>query len=47
MHRQILDVFNEYGIQVMTPAYRGDPVEPKIVAKGDWFAAPAKPPIET
>lgn len=29
LHRQILDVFNEYGAQIMTPAYEGDPDEPK------------------
>jgi len=43
MHRNILDVFNEYGIQIMTPAYEGDPPEPKIVAPKDWFTAPASP----
>jgi small-conductance mechanosensitive channel len=43
LHRNILDVFNEYGIQIMTPAYEGDPPEPKIVPKDQWFLAPAKP----
>jgi hypothetical protein len=43
LHRNILDVFNEYGIQIMTPAYEGDPPEPKIVAQKDWYAAPARP----
>ena len=38
---QILDVFNEYGVQIMTPAYEGDPEQPKIVPKEQWFAAPA------
>ena len=42
MHRNILDVFNEYGVQIMVPAYEGDPAEPKIVAKADWYPAPAK-----
>jgi small-conductance mechanosensitive channel len=41
LHRQILDVFNEYGIQIMTPAYEGDPETPKIVRQKDWYAAPA------
>ena len=41
MHRNILDVFNEYGVQIMTPAYEGDPPEPKIVHPKDWHAAPA------
>ncbi len=25
LHRNILDQFNEYGVQIMTPAYEGDP----------------------
>ena len=25
LHRNILDVFNEYKVQIMTPAYEGDP----------------------
>ncbi|MEM5342878.1 hypothetical protein [Paraburkholderia azotifigens] len=29
LHRHIFDVFNEYGVQIMTPAYEGDPDEPK------------------
>ena len=33
LHRNILDVFNEYGVQIMTPAYRADPPEPKLVPK--------------
>jgi hypothetical protein len=24
LHRNVLDVFNEYGVQIMTPAYEGD-----------------------
>jgi len=44
MHRHILDVFNEYGVQIMTPAYEGDPEQPKIVPPTDWFTAPAAPP---
>jgi small-conductance mechanosensitive channel len=41
LHRSILDVFNEYGVQIMTPAYVADPAEPKIVPRKQWFAAPA------
>jgi small-conductance mechanosensitive channel len=44
LHRQILDVFNEFGVQIMTPAYEGDPEQPKIVPKDQWYAAPARPP---
>ena len=41
LHRNILDVFNEYGVQIMTPAYEGDPQEPKVVPREKWFPAPA------
>jgi small-conductance mechanosensitive channel len=42
LHRNILDVFNEYGVQIMTPAYEVDPETPKIVPRDAWFAAPAQ-----
>ena len=45
LHRNILDVFNEYGVQIMTPAYEGDTPEPKVVPKDQWYAAPAQPPV--
>jgi small-conductance mechanosensitive channel len=44
LHKNVLDAFNEYGVQIMTPAYEGDPDQPKVVAKEQWFAQPAKPP---
>jgi hypothetical protein len=44
LHRNILDVFNEHGVQIMTPAYEGDPEQPKLVPKDQWYAAPAKSP---
>jgi small-conductance mechanosensitive channel len=44
MHGHILDIFNEYGVQIMTPAYMSDPVQPKVVAPGDWYAPPASQP---
>lgn len=37
LHKNILDVFNENNIQIMTPAYEGDPEQPKVVPKKDWF----------
>jgi small-conductance mechanosensitive channel len=43
LHENILDVFNEHGVQIMTPAYEGDPEVPKVVPKDQWFSAPAKP----
>lgn len=44
LHRNILDVFNEYGVQIMTPAYEGDPDRLKVVPKELWYAEPAQPP---
>jgi small-conductance mechanosensitive channel len=47
LHRHILDVFNEYGVQIMTPAYERDPAQPKVVPKDQWYAAPARSPEST
>jgi small-conductance mechanosensitive channel len=44
LHRNILDSFNEYGVQIMTPNYEGDTEAPKVVPKEEWYAAPAQPP---
>ncbi len=41
LHRNIQDVFNEYGIQIMTPSYMADTLEPKVVPKEQWYAEPA------
>ena len=46
LHQHILDVFNEHGVQIMTPAYEGDPAEPKMVPPEKWFTAPARRPAE-
>ena len=44
LHRNILDLFNEHGVQIMTPAYETDPATPKVVSPKDWYAAPAAGP---
>lgn len=44
LHRNILDVFNEHGVQIMTPAYVADTPQPKLVPREQWFEAPAEPP---
>jgi small-conductance mechanosensitive channel len=44
LHGNIQDVFNEYGVQIMSPHYMGDPREPQVVPKDQWYAAPARPP---
>ena len=41
LHLNILDVFNEYGVQIMTPKYEADPETAKVVPPDQWFAAPA------
>ncbi len=40
LHRSILDVFNEYGVQIMTPAYEADPKGPQGRAEGDVVGLP-------
>ncbi len=42
LHANIQDLFNEYGVQIMSPHYVFDPSTPKVVSKSDWFAAPAR-----
>jgi len=44
LHANIQDVFNEYGVQIMSPHYLGDPPDAKIVPKDRWHLAPAEPP---
>jgi small-conductance mechanosensitive channel len=41
LHANIQDLFNEYGVQIMSPHYLGDPASPKVVPADKWFAAPA------
>jgi small-conductance mechanosensitive channel len=41
LHRNILDVFNEYGVQIMTPNYVQDTPQPKTVPKDQWYISPA------
>jgi small-conductance mechanosensitive channel len=41
LHANIQDLFNEYGVQIMSPNYLTDPASPKVVARKNWYAAPA------
>ena len=43
LHSHILDVFNEYGVQIMTPAYVSDPEVPKVVPPDQGRGAPPLP----
>jgi small-conductance mechanosensitive channel len=44
LHGHIQDVFNEHGVQIMSPHYMVDPKEPHLVPKEKWFTSPAKLP---
>jgi small-conductance mechanosensitive channel len=41
LHEQILDIFNEHGVQIMSPNFEGQPEQPAIVHPSKWFAEPA------
>jgi len=41
LHANIQDVFNENGVQIMSPNYEADPAQPKLVPREDWYKAPA------
>jgi small-conductance mechanosensitive channel len=43
LHAQIQDVFNEHGVQIMSPHFALQPRRSVVVPKSDWFAAPASP----
>jgi len=47
LHANIQDVFNEYGVQIMSPNYEHDPEQPKTVPPDRWYAAPARRPVQT
>ena len=40
LHAKIRDIFNEHGVQIMSPQY-DEPPTPLIAPKEKWFAAPA------
>ncbi|MGB4336692.1 MAG: mechanosensitive ion channel domain-containing protein [Chromatiaceae bacterium] len=42
LHAHIQDVFNEYGVQIMSPNFVSQPEQKVWVDKGDWYAAPAE-----
>jgi small-conductance mechanosensitive channel len=44
LHGQIQDVFNEHGVQIMSPHYETDPAAAKVVAREGWFPPPARRP---
>ena len=42
LHANIQDVFNEFGVQIMSPHYIADPADAKLVTRDNWYAAPAR-----
>ncbi len=46
LHRNILDVFNEHNVQIMTPNYVQDTEQPKIVQQDQWYAPPAQKSVK-
>jgi small-conductance mechanosensitive channel len=44
LHANIQDLFNEHGVQIMSPHYENDPAAPKVVARQNWHAPPASEP---
>jgi small-conductance mechanosensitive channel len=44
LHANIQDVFNKYGVQIMSPHYMRDPLHEKIVSADRKYLSPAKPP---
>jgi small-conductance mechanosensitive channel len=42
LHGRIQDVFNEYGVQIMSPHFMVQPENAVVVPKSGWYAAPAK-----
>ena len=44
LHQQIQDVFNEFGVQIMSPNFEAQPERPVLSPKDRWFEAPAKEP---
>jgi small-conductance mechanosensitive channel len=47
LHANIQDVFNEFGVQIMSPHYENDPSEKVWVPKEQWFAAPAEEGVDS
>ena len=46
LHSSIIDVFNEFGVQIMSPNYVMQPRAAVVVPQEAWYAAPAVAPQE-
>ena len=45
LHASIQDVFNENGVQIMSPHFVGQPGEAVVVPQAHWYMPPARPPM--
>ena len=43
LHANVQDAFNEFGVQIMSPHYLGDPAQPVVVPKEKWRLPPTPP----
>ncbi|WP_349921822.1 mechanosensitive ion channel family protein [Aeromonas veronii] len=46
LHGHIQDVFNEFGVQIMSPNFIAQPDQAVLVAKEHWYQAPAQTPTD-
>ncbi|VVE11573.1 mechanosensitive ion channel family protein [Pandoraea anhela] len=44
LHEGIQDVFNRYGVQIMSPHFEEQPASPLTIRPEHWYPAPAQPP---
>lgn len=47
LHSQIVDVFNEYGVQIMSPHFEEQPAAEIVIPQGGWSPAPAPQSADT
>ncbi len=46
LHQNIQDLFNQYGVQIMSPHYEGDKDRPVVVPPARWYPPPVPRPPE-
>lgn len=44
LHANIQDIFNQHGVQIMSPHFEGQPESRVVVPPAKWHEAPAEPP---
>jgi len=42
LHQHIIDVFNEFGVQITSPHFTQEPATSHVVPQAKWHAAPAE-----